>query len=163
MAENCHLSIKANGEDIKGESSVTSLGREDTIECFIFEHMVKTSQEGGSGIATGHRIHGPVIITKRIDKSTPLLYKALRSNAVIEGSLKFYRPNPLGDGTTQQFYTIKVKGGRISSIKQILRSTFDPNTSNFPAMEEVSITYSTIHYIYEPNHAEDIDSWHQGA
>ena len=135
------------------------MGRENTIECIKFEHMVQTSRESGSGMATGRRIHGPIIITKRIDKSTPLLYKALRSNSKIDGALKFYRPNPGGDGTTQHFYTIEVKDGRISSIKEWVPNSLDPNTSSLPALEEVSITYRTIGWTYEPTGATDIDTW----
>lgn len=37
---------------------------------------VKTAREAGSGMATGRRQYEPVVITKRIDKSTPLIAKS---------------------------------------------------------------------------------------
>ena len=37
MAETVHLFLKANGTDIKGESTQTSLGRADSIECVYYE------------------------------------------------------------------------------------------------------------------------------
>ena len=40
MAESVHLYLKANGTDIKGESTQTSLGRQDSIECIAFSHEV---------------------------------------------------------------------------------------------------------------------------
>jgi type VI secretion system secreted protein Hcp len=53
---------------------------------------------------------------ERIDKSSPLLCKALVENQVIEATFKCFRPNPTGDGTTEQFYSVAFKQGRISSI-----------------------------------------------
>ena len=53
MAETVHLYLKANGTDIKGESTQTSLGRQDSIECVYYEQGVKTAREAGSGMATG--------------------------------------------------------------------------------------------------------------
>ena len=47
MAETVHLYLKANGADVKGESTQHSLGRENSIECVpvdIFSEMsVRTS------------------------------------------------------------------------------------------------------------------------
>jgi type VI secretion system secreted protein Hcp len=159
MSESCHLWLKADGQDVQGDSTIISMGRENTIECLKFEHLVQTSRERGGGMVAGHRIHGPIIVTKRIDKSTPLLYKALRSNSNIDGQLKFYRPNPNGDGTTEHFFTIEVKDGRISSIREWVPNTLDPNTASLPAMEEVSIVYRTIGWTYVPTGAEDVDEW----
>ena len=100
MAETVHLYLKANGSDIKGESTQTSLGRADSIECLYFEDSVRTARETGSGRATGRRTYEPIVMRKRIDKSSPLLVKALCNNEVVEGIFKFFRPNPAGDGTT---------------------------------------------------------------
>ena len=68
MAETVHLFLKANGSDIKGESTQTSLGRDGSIECLYFEDSVRTAREKGSGMATGRRTYNPIIIRKRIDK-----------------------------------------------------------------------------------------------
>ncbi len=114
MAETVHLFLKGNGFDIQGESTQTSIGRENSIECLSFKSSVLTVREKGTAIATGRRQHEPIVIHKRIDKSSPLLIKALCDNQVIEAEFKFYRPNPTGDGTTEQFYTMT--SGEMSSI-----------------------------------------------
>ena len=116
MAETVHLYLKANGSDIQGESTQLSLGRENSIECLFFEHGIRTAREAGSGVASGRRQHEPLLIRKRIDKSTPLIAKALCENHLIEGKFKFFRPNPSGDGTTEQFFTVKLKKGNIASV-----------------------------------------------
>ena len=101
MAMTVHLYLTANGTKIDGDSSILSLDRENSIECLSFEDSVRTAREASSGMASGERTYEPVRVTKRIDKSSPLLAKALCDNEVIEATFKFFRPNPAGDGTTQ--------------------------------------------------------------
>lgn len=159
MAETVHLTLKANGTDIKGESSQVSLGRADSIECVHFESGIKTAREAGSGLATGRRQHEPITFRKRIDKASPLIAKALCENQVIEGTFKFFRPNPTGDGTTEQFYTIQIKKGRIASQRHWLPDTISPASHLEPPMEEVAIVFHTIVWTYTNGGVTHEDSW----
>ena len=159
MAETVHLYLKANNAKIDGESTQTSLGRDKSIECVYFEQAVKTAREAGSGMATGRRQYEPLLIRKRIDKATPLIAKALTTNAVIEGQFKFFRPNPTGDGTTEQFYTIEIKRGRLASQKQIVPDTIVPATSTEPPLEEVTFVFHTISWTYTNGGVTHEDTW----
>ena len=122
MAETVHLYLKSNGEDIQGESTQTSIGRETSIECLYFCDNVRTAREKGSSLATGRRTFEPIKFNKRIDKASPLLARSLCNNEVIEGVFKFFRPNPAGDGTTEHFFTIEFAEGRVASIKRVLNT-----------------------------------------
>jgi type VI secretion system secreted protein Hcp len=159
MAETVHLYLKSNGTDIQGESSQTSLGRENSIECVYFEQGVITARESGSGMATGRRQYQPLMIRKRIDKSTPLLAKSLCRNEVIEGTFKFFRPNPTGDGTTEQFFTVVVKQGRINSQKLVNPDVIVPATATEPPLEEVSFVFHTIEWTYTNGGISHEDTW----
>ena len=159
MAETVHLYLKANGTDIKGESTQTSLDRENSIECLYFEQAVKTAREAGSGMASGRRQYEPLLIRKRIDKASPLISKALVENQVIEGKFKFFRPNPTGDGTTEQFFTIEVKQGRVASQKLYSPDTIVPATSTEPPLEEVSFVFHTINWTYTNGGVTHEDTW----
>jgi type VI secretion system secreted protein Hcp len=159
MAETVHLYLKANGTDVKGESSQTSLGRENSIECITYESSVETAREAGSGMATGRRTYKPIKITKRIDKSTPLLAKALVENTVVDGIFKWFRPKQSGDGTTEQFYTVTFKAGRISSLTQILPNTFDPASSKEPPLEVVEFVFHTISWTFNDGGVMHEDTW----
>jgi type VI secretion system secreted protein Hcp len=159
MAETVHLFLKANGQDIKGESTQTSMGRQDSIECLFFESGVRTAREAGSGMATGRRQYEPLLIRKRIDKSSPLISKSLVENAAIDGIFKFFRPNPVGDGTTQHFYTIEIKKGRIASQRIWNPDTIVPASSTEPPMEEVSFVFHTITWTYEDGGVTHTDTW----
>ena len=159
MAETVHLYFKANGSDIKGESSQESLGRKDSIECTYYEQGVKTAREAGSGMAIGRCQYEPLLVRKRLDKSSPFIAKALCDNQVIEASFKFFRPNPTGDGTTEQFYTVAIKKGRIASQKQIVPDTIVPATSTEPPMEEVTFVFHTITWTYTNGGVTHEDTW----
>jgi type VI secretion system secreted protein Hcp len=91
-AETVYLFLKLNGSTVAGESTQVSLGRQDSIECTSYTQKVTTEvvQE-----ATGDRasqIHAgrvqiqPIVITKRIDKASPLLMKGALTSQVAEGS-----------------------------------------------------------------------------
>ncbi len=159
MAETVHLFLKANGTDIKGESTQHSLGRQDSIECVYYEQAVVTAREAGSGMATGRRQYNPLVIRKRIDKASPLILKALAENQVIEGTFKFFRPNPTGDGTTEQFYTVVIKAGRVASVKQLCPDTLVPATSTEPPLEEISFVFHTIAWTFMQGGVTHEDTW----
>lgn len=159
MAETVHLYLKANGTDIKGESTQTSLGRADSIECLSFESSVITAREAGSGLATGRRQYQPIVIRKRIDKGSPLLIKALCENQVIEATFKFFRPNPTGDGTTEQYYTVSIKKARVNAIKLISPDVFIPTSTAEPATEEITFVFHTINWTYTNGGVTHEDTW----
>ncbi len=161
MANTIHLDLTASGTKIEGDSTILSLGRENTIECLSFQDSVRTAREASSGMASGERTYEPIRITKRIDKSSPLLAKALCNNEVIEGTFRFYRPNPAGDGTTQQFFTIEIQEGRIASILRVSPDVIDPASATDPPTEEVTFVFGYIRWTYEPDGVEHIDHWSQ--
>ena len=106
MAETVHAFLKAAGSDIKGESTQTSLGRADSIECLYLEQ-------------------------------------------------------PIISGTTQQFYTVEIKDGRIATMKQFVPDTIVPASSTEPPLEEVSFVFRTITWTYTDGGITHTDDWQQ--
>jgi type VI secretion system secreted protein Hcp len=153
------LTLKANGEDIKGESTQTSMGREETIECFHFEAEMLTSREERSGLATGRRQHKPLIIRKSIDKSTPLIAKALTKSAKIDAEFKFFRPNPTGDGTVEHFYTVTLSNGRIAAQKMISEWDRPGSGHSTPPQEEVQFVFQKINWTFVQGGVSHEDDW----
>ena len=158
-AEAVHLYLFANGQPIKGDSTQTSLGRQDSIECVYYDQKVSTARDASSGMVAGKRQYEPILIRKRIDKSSPLLVKALTQNQNVDGVFKFFRPSPSGDGTTQQFYTVAIKTGRIASIRQVVPDTIAPGSNTQPALEEVTFVFNTIRWTYTGGGITSEDTW----
>jgi type VI secretion system secreted protein Hcp len=110
-------------------------------------------------MVTGRRQYGPLVVFKRIDSASPLLEKALVNNETIEAAFKFFRPSPNGDGTTEQFYTVTIKDGHISAMKQLVNKTIDPATAGEPPLEQVSFVFKTINWTYTKGGITHEDSW----
>lgn len=149
MAMTVHLKLKANGEDIQGESMVTTLGREDTIECFSFIYGVQSASETFSGTASGTRNYEPITIVKRIDKSTPRLWQALCQNHTVEGRFEFFRPSPAGDGTTEHFYTVEIAEGRVAGIDFSSPDAMGGAGQTEPPIEVIRFVYNNMIQTYE--------------
>jgi len=147
-AQTVHLSLSIDGTPVNGESTISSLGRADTIECISFELSVVAPRDASTGMATGRRTYQPIVIRKYIDKSTPLLMRALVSNQTISGLFRFFRPNPDGAGAEQHFFTVGIQGARISSIEQVSPDVIDPVLRMKPMYEEIVIVYQSITWTY---------------
>ncbi|MEM7158123.1 MAG: type VI secretion system tube protein TssD [Myxococcota bacterium] len=162
MAETIHAFLKADSNDLKGLSTQEELGGKsliDSIECVSYSHSAMTPSERGSNRATGRRQFGPITITKRIDKSSPLLMKALCGNEEIEGTFSFFRPKPTGAGEIEHFYDVNIKGGRISAIRQISPDTIDGQSATRPFTEEVELVFNDITWTHMTENTEHSDFW----
>ncbi|WP_044238634.1 type VI secretion system tube protein TssD, partial [Chondromyces apiculatus] len=79
MALAAYLRLKGQTQgDIKG--SVIQKGREDSIMVIAVSHEIISPRDAASGLPTGKRMHKPFVITKELDKSSPLLYNVLTNN-----------------------------------------------------------------------------------
>lgn len=152
--------VKANGVDIKGESSVHSEGRADSIEVVELTHEVRSPIDGSSGMRSGHREHRPLMVVARIDRATPLLYKAWSNNEDCEVEIRFWRPDP--NGREQQFFTILLTGVSVASVKMHVPSTVRPETASLPEQVEYSFQYEEITWIAEAVNIEHVDHWRPG-
>lgn len=159
MAETVHLFLKINGNAVKGESTQTSLGREGSIECVQYEMSVTSAREAATNLVTARRQFSPLKIVKRVDRSSPLLVAALSQNQKIDGVFKFFRPNPSGDGTTEQYFTVEIKEGNVASVKQFVPSTIQKETAGEPPQEEVTFVFKTITWTYTNGGVTHTDSW----
>jgi type VI secretion system secreted protein Hcp len=160
MAETVHLFLKANGQDIQGESTQTSLGRANSIECLFYDFRATVpTGASASGMTTGRRQYSPIKIRKPIDKSSPLLLKAFTNNESVDAIFRFYRPNPSGDGTTEQFYTVEIRNGRIVGVAQYVSELLRAEYANDPPLEEVLFLFHTIEWTYTDGGVTHEDSW----
>ncbi|MEO6833074.1 MAG: type VI secretion system tube protein TssD, partial [Chitinophagaceae bacterium] len=103
MALNAYLKLKGQKQgEIKG--SVTQKGREGSIMVKAASHEIISPRDPASGLPTGKRQHKPLVITKEIDKSSPLLLTALCSNENLTSVvLDFYQPS--------------IKAGRMAGVE----------------------------------------------
>lgn len=139
---------------------MTLPGREGAIEVLYYQQAVSSLKDAGSGMATGKRQYTPIVIRKRIDKSTPLLFKALVQNEVVNAIIKFWRPT--SNGGEEQFFTVTITSGRVAGIEDYLPEIFKTGSeASVQPLEQVSLTFSTITWTWTDGGIEYSDSWNQ--
>jgi type VI secretion system secreted protein Hcp len=140
MADNAHLTLKINGTAVAGESTSLSDG---SIELHSVSWGVSCAVDWQLGSYTGRREYSAVSATKRICKATPLLFKALTTNQIVEGTIKFFRPTAAGDAVSENYYTLDFKAGRIESISQGVGGSEVPTETIGFAFRSFTMTYDT--------------------
>ncbi|MCE7736148.1 MAG: type VI secretion system tube protein Hcp [Candidatus Heimdallarchaeota archaeon] len=153
-----HLRLQIDGSDIEGESTITSMDREGTIEVWSYRYELSTPRQEASGALAGRRQHSPIVITKRVDKSSPLLFKALAMNEpVTSAEFRFFRPDRTGSGAEEHYLTVLIENGYVALFRTFTLS--DIGGGNVQVMEEVSFVFQDITITYEPTGATHMDSW----
>jgi type VI secretion system secreted protein Hcp len=158
MAESISLTLSANGDDIEGDHTQTSLGRENTIEVLKLEQPMFVNIERASLRPSGRRVYMPLKFSKRMDRSTVLLRQALNENHVIAGNFRWFRPNPAGDGTTQHFFTLAFTGGRITRCELQLPDVLQAESASLPPMELVELMFDGVTWTWVDGGIEHTDS-----
>lgn len=126
-------------------------------------HEVLSPRDSASGQATGKRQHKPFVITKELDKSSPLLYKALINNENIsEWELQFWTPQVAAAtcvGAERQHYTVKLTNARICDIKFSMLNNKNPELARFAEFEEIAFTYQKITWTWNDGGIKAQDDW----
>ena len=130
---------------IKG--SVTQPGKEGLIGVLYFSHEITDPIVQSLSTpfhVTGGFVFGTLAVIKMIDRSTPLLYKALSSGEKIKTfNLAFYVKTPTGQEVKQ--FTIDLIDAQVSNINQAKQnSNSTPDLMKFAEFEEVQFVYQSI-------------------
>lgn len=163
MALNAYLKLKGQKTgDIKG--SVTQKGREGKIMVIAVSHAIVSPRDPASGLPTGKRQHKPLVITKELDMSSPLLWNVLVTNENIpEWELQFWTPQVGGavggGGTEKQHFTIKLTNANIASIDFRMLNNKNPELMRYAEYEEVAFTYQKIEWIWVQGGITAMDDW----
>ena len=151
--------LKLEGET-QGEilGSVTQAGREDLIMVIAFSHSITASRDPNSGMPTGNQSHGTVMITKEIDKATPLLMAALvGSERMTLFELRFWQPSTTGQEV--QYYSIILYDARIVSIQQEMLNNKYPENMQHKEREHISFVYGSVEKIWEDGGISSQADW----
>jgi len=163
MALNAYLRLKGQKQgEIKG--SVIQKGRAGKIMVIAVSHEIVSPRDPASGQATGKRMHKPFVITKELDKSTPLLYNALVNNENITvWELQFFAPQiqsiGTGAGAEVNNYTVKLTNANIVDIRSVMLNNKNPDLAKYAVYEEIAFTYQKIEWIWVDGGITSEDDW----
>lgn len=161
MASHSYMTVtgKRQGLISSGCSSQSSIGNKcqswhkDEIMVLAYTHDMLT--DSGGGLAGGRGKHMPVMITKAIDKSSPLLASALHEREEVECIINFYRTSSVGG--RERYYSIHLSGARIAHISQQVPHAIRMNDAE--PQELVSIRYRDIAWAHVPGATSAYSTW----
>ena len=162
MALQAYLNLKGQKQgDMKG--SVTQKGREGKIAIIAVSHEIISPRDPASGLPTGKRMHKPFVVTKELDKSSPLLYNSLVNNENIpDWQLQFWTPQikaTTGSGNEVQHYTVKLTNANVASIAFRMANNKHPDLMKFAEYEEIAFTYQKIEWTWNDGGIMSADDW----
>ncbi len=105
-----YLLMTANGAPVNGDA--TNPGYADQIKVYSANFGYAARTDAGSGMRTGRSTASPVSFSTAVGKHSPLVFKALVENEVIEATLTF---DPSDDGDNPLFKVI-LENGRIGKV-----------------------------------------------
>lgn len=139
MANLIYLTLKGKKQGLisAGCSSVDSIGNKgqeghkDQILTLSLDHSMTREQ---------HVSHHPVVLSKPVDKSSPLLGVAISNNESLEALFEFYRTN--ASGAQELYYTLLLTDATISDIAVSIPHSIT-HTGSQP-QETISLKYKSI-------------------
>jgi type VI secretion system secreted protein Hcp len=98
------------------------------------------------------------MITKEVDKSSPILYRMLVSNERVKDfRLDFWQPSAAGKEV--QHYTIRLTNARIVSIKSEMLNNKYPENMQHKEREHISFAYDTISWTIQDGGITTSANW----
>jgi type VI secretion system Hcp family effector len=157
MANHGYMTItgKAQGLISRGCSSQESIGNkcqdghQDEIMVLSFSHTMSNF-----GNVT-HTTHQPIVLTKNIDKSSPLLAQAIAQREVVNCKIDFYRISSTGG--QEKFYTIEITDGLIADLTVDMPHSVLQN--DVAPQERVAIRYRDIYWTHHVAKTTGDSTW----
>nr|WP_314485297.1 Hcp family type VI secretion system effector [uncultured Pseudomonas sp.] len=146
------ISAGALGKESIG--TAWQMGREDQIMIQALSHGIAVP----GGAKASQRMHKPLIITKVIDKSSPLINIALcNAEMLTTCRVEWYRP--AGSAGLEHFYTMELGDAVIVGVDIALPHCQNMDTAQFTQMETVQFAYQTITWRHEVAGTSGYDFW----
>lgn len=136
--------------------NVYQLGREDKIMIQALSHGIFVPK----GARAGQRMHKPLIITKTIDKSSPLINGALCSGELLSlCRVEWYRI--CSSGKEEHFYTMELEDAVIIGAEILMPHCQDPATGHLTQLEKIHFGYRRITWKHEISRTMSSDEWRE--
>lgn len=122
---------------VKG--SVTQKGREDSIGVIALEQA--------TAVSAGKLHVGQVILTKEVDRSSPVLRQMLDTQEPIaEATVRFWAPQKTG--AEFQYYTLRLTKARIVYLKTTMDNVRDPDLLRYAMHEQLGLAYERAEWTW---------------
>lgn len=166
MPTPCYLSLEGaiQGSISAGAFTADSVGNvyveghENEILVQAVSHDVGVPTDPQSGQPTGQRVHGPLVVTCALNKSTPLIFNAVVSGEMLtEARLKWYRTSV--DGKQEHFFTYILEDAVATNLSVDMPHAQDEGSSSVTQLVDVTFTYRKITLEHTVSGTSGSDDW----
>lgn len=157
MALAAYLTVVAERQNlIRG--SVLQKGREGKILVISVSHEIVAPRNPQSGLPTGKRMHKPFVVTKELDRASPLLYQVICTNEnLTDVRIEFWTSTPTGQ--EKQHYTVRLTNANLSAVNFKMANIRNPKLQRLTEYEELSFTYQKIEWTWTEGGLTASDDW----
>jgi len=137
-------------------------GHENETMVKAYTHEINIPRDAQSGQPSGQRTHEPLVVTKLIDKSSPLLYMALTTGETLTNvELKWYRTSYAGK--PEHYFTMVLEDAVIVNMKTEMDPEAGMNTTQVAPIEKVAFSYRKVTWRHEVASTSGEDDWRIGV
>lgn len=150
MAFHVYAAFKLGDTALSGDTTLTHIGDVDLSAGHIellelnFGGERDLGKDGRPKRAGRHRLL-PLRLVKRMDQTTPLLYRALSRGETLAGEIKLFDPDP-ATGELRHRFGVTVGEGRIIAMTTTSPEALDPEDANRPAYDFLEIWPASLVY-----------------
>ena len=164
------LSIEGSTQGLITEGAFTAesvgnsyqKGHENEALLKGFSHNMNTPRDPHSGQVSGQREHKPFVISKIIDKASPLINSALTTGETLtKVELKMWRTSYAGK--PEHYYTVLLEDAIVVNIDAYMDIEVGAETSQVAPLENVSFSYRKITWRHESASTEANDDSQKGV
>ncbi|QVM92301.1 Hcp family type VI secretion system effector [Pseudomonas entomophila] len=161
MAHHGYLSITGERQGLisAGCSTEASIGNRCQADHTDEVMVLSLAHQLTRGDDNQRSLHEPILITKFVDKATPLLAQAVDSGERLECDLNFYRTNPAGQ--LECYFTIKLGGAVL--VEQRMDMPHSMLQNDQEAQEYLAIRYRDISWIHHTANTSAHSAWQDPA
>jgi type VI secretion system secreted protein Hcp len=156
------VSIKGSSQGLITEGAFTpdsvgniyQDGHENESSVKSVFHNIRISRDAKAGLPTGQRNHQPLVITKIVDKSSPLLYNAItKSETLPTVEIRWYRTGY--NGTIENYFITTLEDAVIVDI------TSEIDADGIP-VERIAFAYRKVLWRHVKSSTSGEDDWRTG-
>lgn len=155
------------GQITSGATTLASIGtayqdgHENEATVKGFSHNITIPRDPLSGQPSGQRVHSPFVVTKLLDKSSPLLNSALVTGEKLPNVIvRQWRTDETGK--LVNFYTITLTDAIVIDITPDAPHSFGESERDVAPLEHVSFSYRKITWLHELTGTSAEDDWRKG-
>lgn len=157
MANHGYMTIigKAQGLISAGCSTQESIGNKCQLghadEIMVLSYTHNMANIGNINKST----HGPICISKNVDKASPLLAQAHSAREEISCTINFYRVSSFG--MQEKFYSVSINGGVIAELTLEMPNAILQNDAE--PQEHLAIRYRDITWVHHVAGTSGYSTW----